>query len=161
MPDETRSAKNERGKGHNTSLKPWENKVCLEEQKVRFSHALEGKWKHLSFSLLAVDSCSLLQLSVCHWHKELLQKWSNQCLLQGCEREGKTLSHGGGRRVGATQRTFGSLSGKRHLKSLWTPCLSTLLCQVCSGHRAPFAWLCEGGQGTTGERFCLGCQHVL
>lgn len=89
-----------------------------EYKKLRFSHALEGKWKHLSFSLLAVDSCSLLQLSVCHWHKELLQKWSSQCLLQGCEREGKTLSHGGGRRVGATQRTFGSLSGKWHLKSL-------------------------------------------
>lgn len=83
------------------------------------------------------------------------------CLLQGCGRDGKTLSHGGGRRVRATRRTFGSLSGKWHWKSLCAPCLSTFLCQVCSGHGAPFAWLCEGGHRTTGERFCLGCQHVL
>lgn len=83
------------------------------------------------------------------------------CLLQGCGREHKTLSHGGGRTVRATQITFGNLSSKWHLKSLCTTCLSTLFCQVCSGHRAPFIWLCEGRQRTTGERFCLGCQDVL
>lgn len=33
--------------------------------------------KHLSFSLLAVESSSMLQLSACHWHKELLQKWKS------------------------------------------------------------------------------------